>query len=186
MQKGFTSVIIIIALLAAAGVGGLWFLYAQKQSLIAEKNDLRSKLAERDVYLDAVKNEKIRSERELAVLTASGIVKEVKILRIKFKDVEENLAKVRGEVAPLEATMANIRLYADAVAAFDQNLAPSPPTPLNANLQNLGVRISVLNDSEVTDLWRQAKSDIDAGGNGGSNLIRAYFLIISKILKLLS
>lgn len=185
MQKSFTLIIIIAILLAAIGLGGSWFLYAERQTLMAEGADLQSKLADRDATIDALKNEKKMSERELAVLKASDIVKDIELLRFKLNNTEGELAKVREEVVPLEATMAKIVLYADVVAALDQNLAPLPPTPLNSNLKTIGINISALHDSEVMDQWGRAKADIDAGGDGGADLIRTYFLVISKIRKLL-
>lgn len=184
-QKGFTPTLIVAVLLAATGFGGAWFLYTENQSLVAERTDLESKFADRDANLDTLKSEKARSEQELALLKASDIVKDIELLRLKLDNTEEGLAKVRGEIVPLETTMANIRRYADVVVAFDQNLVPPPPTPVNSNLKNIGITIGALNDSEVADQWGQAKSDIDAGGDGGADLIRAFFLVISKIRNLL-
>lgn len=185
IQKSFTLIIIIAALFAAMGLGGTWFLYTKIQPLMAERADLRSKLVDRDANIDKLKNEKARSEQELAVLKASDVAKDVELLRLKISSAEGELAKMREEVAAREAIMTKIRLYADAVAALDQNLAPPPPTPVNSNLKNIGIKIGVLNDSEVSDQWGQAKSAIDAGGDGAAKLINTYFLVISKMRKLL-
>lgn len=184
-QKNFTPVVAVAILLAVAGLIGAWFLYSENQTLAAKKVDLESKLVDRDANIEKLKNEKAKIEQELTVLKASSIAKEVELLRLKLNNAEGEHAKVMGETEPLEATMAKIKLYVDAVSAFDQNLAPLPPFPVNSNLKNLGIKIDVLNDSEVSKLWERANSNVDAGGDGGPDLIRAYFLVISKLLKLL-
>lgn len=188
MQKGFTSIIIIATLFVAIGLGGIWFLYTQTKSLATERNDLQSKVADRDADISKLQNEKTKIEQELAVIKASDIAKNVELLRLKLNNTENDLTKVRGENVPREANMAKIKLYADAVAVIDQNLAPSPPTPLNSNLNGIDIKIGVLNDSQVSDLWRQAKSVFDAGGDGTggpTGLIQTYFLVISKIRDLI-
>ena len=95
---------------------------------MAERSDLESKLTNRNADIDKLKNEKARSEQELVVLKASDLAKEVELLRLKLKNIETDLAAARGKITTLEVTMTKIRLYADVVAAIDQNLAPPPPT----------------------------------------------------------
>jgi len=184
-QKGFAPIIIITIIVAVLGLGGTWFLYAKNQSLIAEKSDLESKLTNRNADIEKLKNEKARSEQELAMLKASDLAKEVELLRLKLKNTEVDLAAIKGKIAPLDATMTKIRLYADVVAAFNQNLAPPPPTPPHSNLKNIDVKVSALNDSEVTEQWRRAKLIFDTGGDGGAALIQTFLLVISKTIGLL-
>ncbi|HEY4509480.1 MAG TPA: hypothetical protein VJC15_00635 [Candidatus Paceibacterota bacterium] len=184
-QKGFAPIIIIIILIAALGSGGTWFLYTEKQSLLAEKSDLQSKLAEKNANIDELKTEKARSEQELAVLKASDIAKEVELSRLKLKNMEVDLAAVEKKITPLDATMFKIRLYADVVAAIDQNLAPSFPNSPHSNLKIIDDTISALNDDQVADQWGRAKSAFDAGGDGGAYLVQTLLLVISKIRVLL-
>ncbi|MBI2034788.1 MAG: hypothetical protein HYT11_03605 [Candidatus Levybacteria bacterium] len=184
-QKSFVPIIITIILIAVLGLGGTWFLYTEKQSLMAERSNLQSKLSERDANIDKLKNERARSEQELAVFKATDIVKEVELLRLKLKNIEADLAVVGGKITTLEATMTKIRLYADAIAAIDENLAPPPPTSLYSNLKNIDVKIGELNDSQVADQWGRAKSAFDAGGDGTADLVQALFLVTSKIRDLM-
>lgn len=184
-QKSYTPIIIIATLLVLIGSGGTWFLYTERRSLMAEKAGLESKLADRVANIDKLKNEKKIIEQELAVLKASGLAKEVEILRLNLKNAEEKFAMVNTELAPLEETVAQIKLYADAVTVLDRNLAPQPPASVNSDLKNLGIKIGALNDSEISELWAQAKANIDAGGDGGSDVIRIFFLVISKFRQVL-
>lgn len=184
-QSSFTPLIIIAVLVFAIGLGGTAFLYTKHQSLLAEKSDLQSTLADKDVSINNLENENAKSAQELAALKATDLAKEVELLRTKLRNTEESLAKVRGEVVPLEATMTKIGLYADVVAAIDQNLVPPPPTPVNSNLNNIDVKIEALNDNQIIDQWVQTKSAIDAGRDGGADIIHTYFLVISQMRKLL-
>ena len=180
-RQGFAPIIIIIILIAALGLGGTWFLYKEKQSLAAEKNDLQSKLADRNSNIDKLKNEKTGIEREIAVLKATNFEKEAELLRLKLKDIETDLASTRGKATTLEATATKIKLYADVMAAIDQNLAPPFPLSLYSNLKSIDDKVSALNDAQVTDQWKQAKSAFDTGGDGGRDLIQTLFLLVSKI-----
>src|SRR3989344_5418019 len=129
-QKGFAPIIIIIILITMLGLGGAWFLYQENRSLATLRSDLQSKLADRDANIDKLKNEKAKSAEELAVLKASDIAKEVEFSRLKLKNLETDLGAAGVRVTALEPVMIKIRLYADAVAAIDQNLAPPWTTPL--------------------------------------------------------
>ena len=130
-QKGFAPVIIIIVIIAVLGIGGAWFLYAKQQLFMVEKGDLENILTKKDADIEKLKNEKAKSDQELAVLKANPLVKEAELLRLKLENIETDLTAIKGKVAPLEDTMTKIRLYADAVAALDQNLAPMPPNYIN-------------------------------------------------------
>ena len=179
-QKGFAPVIIIIVIIAVLGIGGAWFLYAKQQLFMAEKGDLENILTKKDADIEKLKNEKAKSDQELAVLKANPLVKEAELLHLKLENIETDLIAIKGKVAPLEDTMTKIRLYADVVAALDQNLAPMPPNYINGNLKMVDDRIGALNDSEVTEQWGRAKSGPGSGGD-----MRTYFLIISKVIGLL-
>ena len=145
-----------------------------------EKNDLQNQLADKSANVDKLKDEKIEVERELAVLKANPLAKEAELLRLKLESIETDLAAVKGKIEPLETTMTRIKLYADAVAAIDQNLAPTLPNYINWNLKLADDKIGMLHDSEVAEQWGRARSGSDPGGD-----IHTYFLIISKILSFL-
>ena len=156
-------------------------MYQENRSLATLRSDLQSKLADRDANIDKLKNEKAKSAEELAVLKASDIAKEVEFSRLKLKNLETDLEAAGVRVTALEPVMIKIKLYADAVAAIDQNLAPPWTTPLYSNLKNIDIAISALGDNQVAEQWGLAKSAFDAGGDGGRDLIQTLLLIISKI-----
>ena len=172
MNKYIVIIAIIIAILAAAAAGVLFW---KNQTLTQEKAGV---------------------EKELAVLKASDLAKEVELLSFKLKTVEKSLSESENEasrlgsrVQTLETSLNKIKPYLSAIDAV-QKVVNGETGITKASLANADPKISALKDPEISNYWRKAKDYINFDGDRVSSYDQRFFgyaisAIISRIFNLL-
>lgn len=169
--------VILILVLVLSGVG---YFYYQNQLLTDESADLQSKIEVKGIEIANLRDEKAGVERELAVWKATDFDKEAKLLRLKLDAVEKGLAAAGKKAAKLKMNFIKMKPYSDTLAAVDFFFG-RPMT--NSNLNNIDVKIDILNDSQINAQWKEARADINVNQNiwGTNGIVHTLFLIVSKI-----
>ena len=182
------TIFIVVAIL---GLGGTVFLFTQRQSLTAENTTLQGKLGDVEKTVAGLKDEKIKIEKELAVLKSTDLGKEVELLQLKLKNAERDLATaekdttgLKNKVNNLEANLGKITPYLDVTSAIEQSLS----APFTASsLANIDTKVSALHDSQITSLWLKGKGTVDTWRQSWmpSDVFPVIFLINFRIRNLL-
>ena len=172
-QKGFAPLIIIVIVVAVLGIGAGVFLFTKNQSLQAQLTNL--------------KDEKTKTETELAVLKATNLAKEVEFLRLNLKATEKDLAALQNEVPDLKARIrtfetgvSKLESYLNAIDAIE-NMVGGGPTA--AGIASVDSALNKLNDSSVSDRWANAKRGIDLERKSwqGTNISDTVITVTSRI-----
>ena len=179
MNKSIVIIPIIIVIVVLAGGG--YFFY-QNQGLTKQVSDL--------------KGEKAGVEKELAVLKASDLAKEVELLSFKLKATQKSLSESESEasrlgsrVQTLETSLNKIKPYLSAIDAV-QKVVTAETGITKASIANADPKVAVLKDPEISDRWRKAKDNIHFDGDRVSSYNQRFFgdaisTMVSRIFNLL-
>ena len=186
-QKGFTSIIMIIIVIAILGLGGAGYFFWQNQVLENQITEL--------------KDEKANVEKEFTVFKATDLAKENETLRIKLKTTEENLADEKGKaqvfeknlsvaeskIKTLEANLAKIKYYIAILNAFnDWQYAPSSFPIGERSTVKIDTAITTLHDETISNLWGNIKANFpQAKATGSFRFEEVILRVVSLIQNLL-
>ena len=136
------------------------------------------------VHVTQLKDEKTKIETELAVLRASDLAKDNELLKLKLKNTEQDLAGAQSRVTTLETNLNKIKPFLDAISAIERFFS-APFT--RSGLADIDTKISVFQDTEVSNRWMIAKGTVDFANNGWGphDFFQVVFLLNSRIKSLL-
>lgn len=166
--------------LIAAGI-----FFAQNSSLKKEAKTLQSELTKTQKSLT-------EAEKKLIYYQNTDLAKEVEILKLKLATAEKDLAasvdqvsSLQKRVDTLEANSDKIQLHLEAINAINEMFFGSGPS--EKGVAQIDVKIAALKDSEITNLWQQAKAGIDTEKRswGGDSIGRTLDKITSRVSDLL-
>lgn len=193
MQHRHTSLVIVV-IVALVSMGAAGYFYTQHSRLRGEAKIVRDELG-------AVQREKSIVETELAVLKATDLAKEVESLKSELKSKEEilvaerrNLAETElrlktaeANVKDLEASIKKAKPYVDVLSAFNSwQFAVSSLHLIDRDTGSIDNAISDLDDSSVSNLWREVKAGLpQARQTGNFRHEEVIILVTSKLAALL-
>lgn len=163
-----TTTILIIVILLAVGLSGYFFW---------QNTVLNGQLAN-------LKNEKTKVETELTVLKTTDFIRKAELLQLKLTNTERDLEAATKRKTELETNLNKIRPYTDATAIIERFFS-APFT--QKGLADIDTKISVLQDTEVSNRWMTAKATVDFVNNGWGphDFFQVVFLLNSRIKTLL-
>src|SRR3990167_3576888 len=121
-------------------------------------------------------DEKTRVETEFAILRASDLAKDNELLKLKLKNTEQDLAGAQSRVTTLETNLNKIKPFLDAISAIERFFS-APFT--RSGLADIDTKISVFQDTEVSNRWMIAKGTVDFANNGWGphDFLQVVFLL---------
>lgn len=183
-----TIVLTVVLVLAFGGGGYFYSQYASSQSALA---DLREQFSQ-------LKDEKNAIATELAVLKATDLAKEVKVLNLKLKTAERDVAAKEKELATAlqekasvtaqlqtaRANSAKIRSRLDAIDATERMVGAGPNA---GSVATADQKIAAVKEAGITEVWATAKQDIDFvkmswNGNTIADVVTAITRSIRNLL----
>lgn len=179
---------VAIGLVAVLALGGAGYFYIQNTSSQNAITKINQELLQR-------KDEKSALETELVVLKSSDLGKEVEILQLKLQTAERDFAAKEKELiavtqeklglaSQLQTARANsvkIRARLDAIDAIDRMVGAGPNAGSVAAADS---KISVIQETGITEAWAIAKRDIDfvkMSWNG--NTIADAVIVITRSIR---
>ena len=136
------------------------------------------------VHVTQLKDEKTKIETELALLKATDLAKDNELLKLKLQNTEQDLAGAQSRVKTLETNLNKIKPFIDAISAIERFFS-APFT--RSGLADIDTKISVFQDTEVSNRWMIAKGTVDFANNGWGphDFFQVVFLLNSRIKSLL-
>ena len=170
MEQNRLLIIVVIGIAVLGALGVAFYFYVQYSGS--------------QVHVTQLKDEKTKIETELAVLRASDLAKDNELLKLKLKNTEQDLAGAQSRVTTLETNLNKIKPFLDAISAIERFFS-APFT--RSGLADIDTKISVFQDTEVSNRWMIAKGTVDFANNGWGphDFFQVVFLLNSRIKSLL-